>query len=73
MEYLLGLCKYLNQQQAFSVLLDFQMYMGDEVRAGLTCIKLFHEAPSLTSKLNYLEDAKVCRFGFFHPLPILAI
>ena len=59
MEYLLGLCKYLNQQQALAVLLDFQMFMGDEVRAGLTCIKLFHESSSLTAKLKYLEDAKV--------------
>jgi zinc finger FYVE domain-containing protein 26 len=56
--YLLALCKYLNENEAYSVLLEFQLFMRDFVRAGLTCIKLFHSASDLAAKLKYLEESK---------------
>jgi len=54
----LALCKYLNNRKAYTVLLDFQRFMQDFVRAGLTCIHLFHEYSDFNSKITYLEMSK---------------
>eukprot|EP01087_Luapelamoeba_hula_P024804 TRINITY_DN9571_c0_g1_i1.p1 TRINITY_DN9571_c0_g1~~TRINITY_DN9571_c0_g1_i1.p1 ORF type:complete len:900 (+),score=149.53 TRINITY_DN9571_c0_g1_i1:278-2701(+) len=58
MDHLLALCKYLNGLGAYTVLLDIQLFMGDFVRAGLTCIKLFHETSDVSGKVRHLEEAK---------------
>ncbi|KAL6058640.1 Nuclear pore complex protein Nup85 [Balamuthia mandrillaris] len=57
-KYLLALCKYLNTQQAFLPLLDFQLFMHDYIRAGLTCIKLFQKTADMQEKLQHLTDAQ---------------
>jgi len=56
--YLLALCKYLNNEKAYSVLLEFQLFMKDNVRAGLTSIQLFQTTDSPSKQIRHLESAK---------------
>lgn len=45
----------------FTILLDLQSFMGDFLRAGKSCIKIFTRVKSLESQMEYLNKAK----GFF--------
>lgn len=57
--YILATCKYLSDQEAFNLLYNMQVFMGDELRAGLTCIRLFMKAgPEIDARLALLESAK---------------
>jgi hypothetical protein len=52
-------CKFFNERKAYKLLLDFLTFMGDNVRAGLTYIKLFLDETDPNLQLKYLENAKV--------------
>jgi len=39
--FLINTCKYFNTNKMFDLLLEFQDFMKDHVRAGFTCIKMF--------------------------------
>jgi len=63
-EYLISICKYLNEKSAFLVLLDFLKFMNDFVRAGLICVRLFlrsHKKGTneFSVQISYLEEAKL--------------
>jgi len=56
--YLTATCKYLNQKQALNLLYDFQVFMDDNVRAGLTKIRLFLKSEDQINQVLHLEIAK---------------
>ncbi|EFC39804.1 predicted protein [Naegleria gruberi] len=56
--YLTATCKYLNQKQALNLLYDFQVFMDDNIRAGLTKIRLFLKTDDQNQQLSHLEGAK---------------
>lgn len=61
LNYLMATCRYLSDLHAYTHLYHFQMFMRDELRAGLTCIRLFLKScqgDTLESKINHLESAK---------------
>lgn len=59
---MLAVCKYLNEKKAYKILLEFLKFMKDDVRCGLTCIKLFLHAfnhmQDASLQLRYLDSAK---------------
>ncbi|GAM26377.1 hypothetical protein SAMD00019534_095520 [Acytostelium subglobosum LB1] len=58
-EHLMSSCKIMNEKKWYSMLLGFQLKMGDNIRAGLTCVKMFlesYDAP-YTVRLHHLEEA----------------
>eukprot|EP01117_Protostelium_nocturnum_P015330 TRINITY_DN5935_c0_g1_i1.p1 TRINITY_DN5935_c0_g1~~TRINITY_DN5935_c0_g1_i1.p1 ORF type:complete len:1897 (+),score=781.85 TRINITY_DN5935_c0_g1_i1:251-5941(+) len=57
-DYLLSLCKYLNDKKAFHALLNFQVFMKDEARAGLTCIMIYLDQKDYNDQIVWLEKAK---------------
>ena len=56
--YMIEICKYLKLKKAYTLLLRVQTLMKDNVRAGLTCIKLFNAGIDINTKLLYLEKAQ---------------
>lgn len=56
--YLDAACKYFNEKKAYSILLEFLVFLNDTVRAGLTYVKLFLEEQDTNLQLKYLEQAK---------------
>lgn len=59
-KYLLATCRFLDQRKATNMLYKFQVFMKDEARAALTCIRLFLLTPIFESKIAYLTQAEVC-------------
>ena len=59
--YLLRFCAMLSSLHAEDVLLDTQIFMGDNTRAGLTCVSKAKRArENIPLQLKYLEVASVC-------------
>ncbi|KAH3757335.1 zinc finger FYVE domain protein [Pelomyxa schiedti] len=60
MTYLTSACKHLNKKRAYDVLLDFQLFMQDFTRAGLTSVKMFLDTPpaDVDVRLTHLVNAK---------------
>ncbi|KAF0982933.1 hypothetical protein FDP41_010912 [Naegleria fowleri] len=56
--YLTATCKFLNQNQSLNLLYDFQVFMDDNIRAGLTKIRLFLKSEDQTTQLAHLDGAK---------------
>jgi len=59
-EHLLSVCSYYNKKKELDHLLFWQIFMKDYARAGLTCIKLFVDSPTmeLKTRLEYLNRSK---------------
>ncbi|KAF2070635.1 hypothetical protein CYY_008045 [Polysphondylium violaceum] len=62
-DHLLAACKILNERKSYQLLLTFQLFMEDYIRAGSTCVKMFVSDTDLasTTRLGYLEQA----YNFF--------
>jgi hypothetical protein len=56
--YLDATCKYFNEKKAYSILLEFLVFLNDTVRAGLTYVKLFLDETDPNIQLKHLDQAK---------------
>ena len=56
--YLEPICNYLHEHGATKILLDFLLFMKDDIRCGLAYIKLFHEDNDVANQMAYLQNAK---------------
>ena len=54
-KYLYAICQWLARNHAFTVLLDWQIFMRDHGRSALTCRKLFKLSQSIPAKRQYLQ------------------
>ncbi|XP_055334784.1 uncharacterized protein LOC129585906 [Paramacrobiotus metropolitanus] len=63
-DYLTGVCKILMKRGMTNVLLSFQLFMKDYLRAAATCVKFFQSSSAANSyqvyfdRLHFLEDAQ---------------
>lgn len=59
-DYLLRFCAMLSSVQAEEILLDTQIFMGDNTRAGLTCVsKAKRAGDNISLQMKYLQTAIV--------------
>uniref|UniRef100_A0A1Y1MZQ5 FYVE-type domain-containing protein n=1 Tax=Photinus pyralis TaxID=7054 RepID=A0A1Y1MZQ5_PHOPY len=61
-DYLKHICRHLEKQSNLNSLYELQQFMGDFVRAALTCIKFYKDDAAtfteLTGKVDYLHKAQ---------------
>ena len=62
-DYLLRFCATLSSMSAHQALLDTQLFMKDNIRAGLTCVsRAKKDFSNLNTQMKYLQIAEVCFF-----------
>lgn len=61
-EYLRQICRHLEKQNMLNSLYQLQLYMGDYIRAAMTCIRFYQENVSnftdFATKTNFLHKAE---------------
>jgi hypothetical protein len=56
--YLDPICQYLNDFGATRIMLEFLLFIKDDIRCGLGYIKMFHEETEIGMQISYLQNAK---------------
>jgi hypothetical protein len=57
-QYLMAACRFLAGKEAYRLLYDFQLFVKDHARAGLTCIRLYHKTKDPNARMQCLIKAR---------------